>query len=381
MSRLSRILTAAAGLILIVMYFSTLWRIDLEAPQYPEGLGLRITLTDVQGADEFDLQKINNLNHYIGMKEIVPEAIPELRIMPWIIAFLIGSALLAAAVGRRRMHTIWLALFLIISVIGLVDFWLWEYDYGHDLNTEKAAIVVPGMAYQPPLIGSKQLLNFKAHSWPGLGGYAAFLSMGLGMLAWGVDWRRGRRAGKSERAGGEGLPAPGNGSMAAALLLAGLSGALLAGCTPEPEPFHFGEDAGAYCRMTIDDERFASQVVMNTGRVYKFDAIECMASWLETEVADETDIHSVWVANMAEPGALLPALSARFVQSDAIRSPMGGGWAAFDSEEAAHDALRLLPARYSAAATEPGGSSEQGQARTRQETYSWLEMRRHVHIH
>ncbi len=388
MSRLSRILTAAAGLILIVMYFSTLWRIDLQAPQYPEGLGLRITLTDVQGAGEFDLQKINNLNHYIGMKRIVPEAIPELRIMPWIIAFLIGSALVAAAVGRRRVHTIWLALFLIISLVGLVDFWLWEYDYGHDLNTEEAAIVVPGMAYQPPLIGSKQLLNFTAHSWPGLGGYAAFLSMGLGMLAWGLDWRRGRRAGKPNSAGGSGreggTTSSGNTSVAAVLALAALgASALLSGCTPEPEPFHFGEDAGAYCRMTIDDDRFASQVVMKTGRVYKFDAIECLASWLETDVASENDIHSVWVTNMAEPGALIPALTARYVQNEAIRSPMGGGWAAFDTDEAAQDAVHLLPARDSvssgAPATVRGGSG--GGSPAAAKTYSWLEMRRHVHIH
>lgn len=375
MSRLSRILTAAAGLILIVMYFSTLWRIDLGAPQYPEGLGLRITLTDIRGASEFDLQKINNLNHYIGMKQIVPEAIPELRIMPWIIAFLIVTALIAAAVGRRWLHTTWLTLFLIISIVGLVDFWLWEYDYGHDLDTENAAIVVPGMAYQPPLIGSKQLLNFKAHSWPGLGGYAAFLSMGLGMLAWGVDWKRGRQAGRSGHAGGEGSSASGNRSMAAAALLAGLSGTLLAACTPEPEPFHFGEDAGAYCRMTIDDNRFASQVVMQTGRAYKFDAIECLASWLETDVADETDIHSIWVTNMAEPGALIPALQARFVQHEAIRSPMGGGWAAFETDKAALEALRMLPARDSAA------PSVSGETPTRPETYSWLEMRRKVHIH
>jgi len=373
MSRLSRILTAAAGLILIVMYFTTLWRIDLEAPQYPEGLGLRITLTDVQGAGEFDLQKINNLNHYIGMKQIVPESIPELRIMPWIIAFLIGSALVAAVVGRRRVHTLWLATFLVISVIGLADFWYWEYDYGHDLNTEEAAIIVPGMAYQPPLIGSKQLLNFKAHSWPGTGGYVAFLSMGLGLLAWGLDWRRAhqKRAARPEHPAENERPSP---NAAAILVLAGLSAsALLGGCTPEPEPFHFGEDAGAYCRMTIDDERFASQVVMKTGRVFKFDAIECMASWLETDVANENDIHSVWVTNMEDPGALIPALEARFVQHEAIRSPMGGGWAAFGTDEEALGALRMLPASDSGATdNETAGAPK---------TYSWLEMRRHVHIH
>ena len=55
----------------------------------------------------------------------------------------------------------------------MVDFWLWEYDYGHNLNPD-AAIVVPGMTYQPPLIGFKQLLNFGAYSYPDIGGWIMF---------------------------------------------------------------------------------------------------------------------------------------------------------------------------------------------------------------
>jgi len=51
-------------------------------------------------------------------------------------------------------------LFVLFGIIAMVDFWRWEYDYGHDLDPN-AAIIVPGMAYQPPLIGFKQLLNFK----------------------------------------------------------------------------------------------------------------------------------------------------------------------------------------------------------------------------
>ena len=49
---------------------------------------------------------------------------------------------------------------------GLIDFWKWEYDYGHDLDTVNAIIKIPGMSYQPPVIGSRQLLNFTATSWP-----------------------------------------------------------------------------------------------------------------------------------------------------------------------------------------------------------------------
>ena len=86
----------------------------------------------------------------------------------------------------------WVGVFLIGSVAGLVDFWLWSYDYGHNLDPT-AAIQVPGMTYQPPLIGSKQLLNFVATSWPGLGGLAAMVSVGTGSLVAIREWRLARR--------------------------------------------------------------------------------------------------------------------------------------------------------------------------------------------
>ena len=56
-----------------------LWYIDLEAPQYPEGIGLQIWINQIVGQNPHDLANINGLNHYIGMKEIEPESIPELK--------------------------------------------------------------------------------------------------------------------------------------------------------------------------------------------------------------------------------------------------------------------------------------------------------------
>ena len=79
----------AAALLLGGMYVTPLWRIELIAPQYPEGLGMLIRLNTVSGIQPNDLDNINMLNHYIGMKPITPEAIPELRIMPWVVGGLI----------------------------------------------------------------------------------------------------------------------------------------------------------------------------------------------------------------------------------------------------------------------------------------------------
>lgn len=189
MSKLSRVLVAVAGLVLALLYVTPLWRIDLGAPQYPEGLGMRIWVHQIEGAKPNDLQNINGLNHYIGMAPIHPDEIAELRFMPWVVAGLIGCALLVAVAGKRPLLYGFTVLYLLVAAVGLYDFWRWEYDYGHNLDPT-AAIRVPGASYQPPLIGAKKIMNFTAASWPDVGGVAAFVSLGLVLLAVGLEVRR-----------------------------------------------------------------------------------------------------------------------------------------------------------------------------------------------
>ena len=336
MTNRNRIIIAAASLLLVVMYFTPLWRISLEAPQYPEGLGLNIMLDTIEGQNFRDLEKINNLNHYIGMQQIVPEAIPELKIMPWLIAFLIGTGLIVAISGKRRLLYAWAGFFVLISIVGMVDFWLWEYDYGHNLNTEEAAIIVPGMSYQPPLIGSKDLLNFTAHSWPGIGGWIAIGACLVGVLI-AVDSFRRNRGAQTSAAKSTSSPRALAGVAAAALLLTAT------GCDRGPQPFHLGVDQGEYCRMVIDDARFASQIVTSKGRAIKFDAIECMLSYAESREG-ELEGAEYWVSDFADPDRLVRADDAVFVRSPAINSPMSAGLAAFapvseaEGDSAAHPA-------------------------------------------
>jgi copper chaperone NosL len=183
MSRLTRMLTAIASLALSGLFVLPLWRVQLVAPQYPEGLGMKIGISDVRGVMPTDLDNINGLNHYIGMKHITPAAIPELRYMPWIVAGLILIGLIAAIVGSRKLLFTWVGGFTLLAIAGLIDFWRWEYDYGHNIDFEHAIIKIPGMTYQPPLIGVKQLLNFTAISWPDAGAWLALAAFGMGVLA------------------------------------------------------------------------------------------------------------------------------------------------------------------------------------------------------
>jgi copper chaperone NosL len=182
-SRFAQAVTGMAALSLVGLYFLPLWRVQLVAPQYPEGLGMRISINSIRGATVYDLDNINGLNHYIGMQRITPEAIPELRMMPWILGVLIVTGLIAAVVGRRQALYGWFAGFFLASAAGLADFWRWEYDYGHNIDFEHAIIKIPGMNYQPPLMGVKQLLNFTAVSWPDAGGWLAFIAFALAALA------------------------------------------------------------------------------------------------------------------------------------------------------------------------------------------------------
>lgn len=177
-SNLHRYLILLVGVLLFLIYFTPLWTIRLEAPQYPEGLGMYISVNKIQGHEEFDLKNINLLNHYVGMEPIIEESIPELLFMPYVLAFMILGALFTFFYDRLVMVYLGVLNFFLVGAAGLYDFWRWEYNYGHHLNPH-APISIPGMSYQPPLMGCKQMLNITACSWPYWGGISLFLSVAI----------------------------------------------------------------------------------------------------------------------------------------------------------------------------------------------------------
>jgi copper chaperone NosL len=162
----TRIVVFICALAMIPANFVPVWQIQLEAPQYPEGLKMEIWSHKLGG----DVEKINGLNHYIGMALIKEENFPEFKIMPLIIWGFVIIGIAAAVIGRRFMLGIFVSVLVISGCWGMYDFWKWEYDYGHNLDPT-AAIKIPGMSYQPPLFGWKQLLNFLAGSFPDVGGW------------------------------------------------------------------------------------------------------------------------------------------------------------------------------------------------------------------
>lgn len=175
---LTRILTALCALLMISAFYVPLWQILMWAPQYPEGLEMKIWIDDISG----DVKIISALNHYIGMRPIDVSMFPEFAYMKYILVGIISVGLLAALINRRPGLLIFVVIVIAAGIAALVDFYMWGYDYGHNLDPA-APIVVPGMAYQPPLIGYKQLLNFTAYSGPDIGGWIFFI---IGLLLVGL---------------------------------------------------------------------------------------------------------------------------------------------------------------------------------------------------
>lgn len=323
LTRIERRLFLAALILLAVAYAFPLWEIQIWAPQYPEGLAMQIGIDRIGG----NIGQINILNHYIGMKAITPESIPELSILPKALAVVLALAAVVGLARRRWAIQLWFIGYVIVGLAGLADFYRWGYNYGHDLNPD-APIKVPGMTYQPPLFGHKKILNIDAYSYPDWGGIALGVA---GAIAFYVAfapllhklWRTWR-ARRLSRGAAQGV-------IAAIFLAVGL-----VNCTAKPVPLVVGTDNCDHCKMSISDARFGGEVITRKGRVIKFDAITCLARYVSS---NRDQVRTVLVSDFFKPGSLVEVHSAVFLRSPDIHGPMGQDVAA-SAESAAVDRLK-----------------------------------------
>ncbi len=176
-----------AGILLFIpLFFLPLWNITLEAPQYPIPLGMDIHISKFADTHPFDIKNINLMNHYVGM-QYIPETIPEFEIFPYVVGFMMVLGLIIGFFGGYKMFFAWFFVMAILGLLGMYDFYMWEYNYGHNLS-EKAIMNFKNpdgsvMGFQPPLWGTKDILNFTAHSYPRIGAVLMFVGMGLTFLA------------------------------------------------------------------------------------------------------------------------------------------------------------------------------------------------------
>ncbi|MGZ8558880.1 MAG: nitrous oxide reductase accessory protein NosL [Chitinophagaceae bacterium] len=303
-----RLLVVIASLILIGALFLPIWRIELAAPQYPEGLALEIYANALAG----DVDVINGLNHYIGMKTLHTEDFIEFTILPYIIGSFVVLGLFVALINKKKLYYIYIGTFILFGIVSMVDFYRWNYNYGHNLDP-MAAIQVPGMSYQPPLIGYKQLLNFGAYSIPASGGWL-FIGSGVLLLIAFIlllkpKWLPFQRK---------------KGKVAIAMIVI----FFIQSCSPSPLPIVYGKDGCEYCMMTIMDKRFAAEWVTETSKVYRFDDVHCLVAFRKTDKSKGT----AYINDYSGGSEMMKAEDLMYLQSEKIKSPMGGNVAAFKEQ-------------------------------------------------
>ena len=301
-----RFLMLISAILMPLVVFLPIWRIELDAPQYPEGLKLLIHADDIKG----NVDIINGLNHYIGMKTMHKADFIEFTILPYaIIGFAIVFFIGFLVNKRQFLYTIFIA-FLSFGIISMADFWKWEYDYGHNLDPN-AAIQIPGMSYQPPFLGFKQLLNFGAFSIPDVGGWI-FIGVGLMLFAAVLmEWKSVEKHVKKSY-----------------LILLIPFSLLIFSCQIPVKEIQLGRDHCYSCKMGISDLKFAVVILTNKGRSLTFDDVKCMKNYLSMTQGD-ADVKEIYVSDFTGKHALTPAKNAYFFASTYLISPMQGNVAAF----------------------------------------------------
>ena len=175
----SRVLIGLLVIPLALSFALPLWHMDFRAPQYPQGLSLDIFSYTIEG----DVQEINTLNHYIGMKSIDKANLSDLDWLPFAISAFSVLCLRVAVVGDfRALIDLWVG-FAYFSTFSLIRFVYRLYIFGHNLDP-KAPISVD--AFTPAILGTKQIANFTTISMPA-GGTVALAVFAVGLtaaLAW-----------------------------------------------------------------------------------------------------------------------------------------------------------------------------------------------------
>lgn len=316
MSPVSRIIVAIASLSLISTFFLPVWFIFLIAPQYPEGLTMNIWLNKITG--QVDI--INGLNHYIGMKHIKVEMFPEFNYLVYVVGFYILLGLIIAVTGNRKFLFAYLVLTVIGGIAAMYDFYQWGYDYGHNLDP-KAAIQIPGLSYQPPLIGHKTLLNFDAYSYPDTGGWVIIGVSAVFFMVWGYEYWKMRKKKTSPVRRSRKVTA----AVAAFFILS------LSSCKAQPEPIAYGKDNCAECKMTIMDPKFGGEIITKKGRIFKFDDAHCLVNYIKNGKVKEADIAKTLFINYEQGNEFLDVKSLFFVVSPQLKSPMNSNAASFST--------------------------------------------------
>ncbi|MGI9610815.1 MAG: cytochrome C [Acidimicrobiia bacterium] len=170
--RPSRLLVASA-IIILGSLLLPYWVLNLDAPQFPDGLTVTAYVNRLEG----DVGELEGLNHYVGLGSFEDAAVLERSIAVYAIVGL-AALLLAALV----LHSRWVLLLtvpaILFPVVFLIDLQYWLYDFGHNLD-QAAPLAAAVGEFTPPIFGPAEIAQFNTLALPGSGLILAFVASGL----------------------------------------------------------------------------------------------------------------------------------------------------------------------------------------------------------
>ena len=172
-----------AAVLIVASMFFPYWRLKLNAPQYPAGLTATIGVSSVGG----DVDEIDGLNHYIGMRRLDEGGQFERSISPFAIPIMAGIAALAAL--RRRRFWLFALPAIMYPIVFTADLYYWLRNFGHNLDPT-AALSSSFDEFTPTLLGPGRVGQFTTFSFYDVGFGLAFLASLLLVVAVIVRLRR-----------------------------------------------------------------------------------------------------------------------------------------------------------------------------------------------
>lgn len=156
-----------ARVLLLISIFFPYWHMELNAPQYPDGLYLTAYVNHLAG----DVKEIDGLNHYIGMRPLGEAAAFERAASVWMII-----AMFLLVEGAAVIHSRWAVLLALPAVtfpLGFIlDLHYWMRTFGLNLKPDAplSAAVKP---FVPTVLGEGGIGQFKTFAEFGFGYWLA----------------------------------------------------------------------------------------------------------------------------------------------------------------------------------------------------------------
>lgn len=158
-----------ARVLLLVSIFFPYWHMELEAPQYPNGLFLTAYVNHLSG----DVREIDGLNHYIGMRPLGEAAAFERAASIWMIL-----AMFLLVEGAAFIHSKWAVLLAVPAItypLGFIaDLYYWMRTFGLNLDPD-APLSSSVKPFVPTVIGEGGIGQFKTYAEFGTGYWLAVM--------------------------------------------------------------------------------------------------------------------------------------------------------------------------------------------------------------